>query len=64
MKAKPKQKKPVGRPKGPQITWRGTVALEAKHEATAKRIGGGNVSKGVRAALEKLPPIPQPESKK
>jgi hypothetical protein len=51
MKAKPK-KKPVGRPKGPAITWRGTVALEAKQEATAKRIGGGNVNKGVRAALD------------
>jgi hypothetical protein len=51
--SKPKPKNPVGRPKGPVITWRGTVALEAKHEATAKRIGGGNVNKGVRAALDK-----------
>lgn len=59
---KPKPKK-VGRPKGPEITWRGTVALEATQEATAKRIGGGNVNKGVRVALDKLPPIPQPEPK-
>lgn len=59
MKPKPK-KKPVGRPKGPQITWRGTVALEAMQEAEAKRLGGGNVNKGVRVALDgKLPPIPQ-----
>lgn len=51
-KPKPKQKKPVGRPKGPAITWRGTVALEERHEAEAKRIGKGNVSKGIREALD------------
>lgn len=30
-----------------------TVSVRPRHIATAKRLGGGNVSKGIQAALER-----------
>lgn len=53
------EKRGRGRPKGTArvpaaaLAVKQTVSLRPKHIATAKRLGGGNVSKGIQAALER-----------
>lgn len=48
----PSTRRPVGRPSTLPATQRLTVNLTADQIATARRLGDGNASAGVRRALE------------